>query len=310
MLGIGFQPHNSSMKSKALPRSARVPVLVIAFCTVWFSVFGKGKPGVPFPSHDCEHAAARSSVAAGLFMAALLKGSPLTGSLTMLMFAPKSDLLTNEKESRSRTPLAAERAEIPDYRGSSLMALPVCAGIGENTATLGGGWLSAAPEAVKECGVLYALSQITQNPLLEDKGVLRVKVPGGTAAADFMTEVGNLQAGAEYSVRAYAVQEGGKTQYSEAVCFRTLPDSTPPYVVSIVRQDKPFQFIPNTSAVFRVTYSEAVELAEPFTSHFKVIPAEGSNIRGTVESVKGKGGSWDVKVRLEGAGDFRLAVVD
>lgn len=298
------------MKSKALPRSARVPALVIAFCTVWFSVFGEGKSGAALSTHKGEHAAAQSSVTAGLFMAALSKSSPMAGSLTMLMFAPKSHSLASEESGTEPAMLPVKPAVMAEAQRSLLMPLPVCAGIGENAATLGGTWSSEASKTAKECGVLCALSRITQDPLVGGEGVLRVQIPAGTSADDFMTEVGNLQAGAEYSVRAYAVGGDGKTHYSEAACFRTLPDSTPPYVVSIVRQDRPFQFIPNTSAVFRVTYSEAVEMTEPCTSHFKVIPAEGSGVRGTVESVKGKGGSWEVKVSLEGAGDFRLAVVD
>lgn len=310
MLGVGFQPRNSSMKSKAFPRSARVSVQVIAFCTVWFSVFGEGKSGVPSTVRQEEHAPAQSSVTAGLFMAALLKSSSMAGSLTMLMFAPKSYIPAGGEHEPGPAKLLQQPVVTSQAQPSLLMPLPLCAGIGENAATLGGTWMSVAPAAAKECGVLCALSRITQDPLVGGEGVLRVQIPAGTSADDFMTEVGNLQAGAEYSVRAYAVGGDGKTHYSEAACFRTLPDSTPPYVVSIVRQDRPFQFIPNTSAVFRVTYSEAVEMTEPCTSHFKVIPAEGSGVRGTVESVKGKGGSWEVKVSLEGAGDFRLAVVD
>jgi predicted outer membrane repeat protein len=88
-------------------------------------------------------------------------------------------------------------------------------------------------------------------------------------------------------------------------------DKTPPTVLSVTRQTPTGQTTNNTTVVFRVTYSEPVNLTAPAINRFAVMPVGGSTITGTVDSVSGTGDTRDVTVNLTGGtGEFRLRVLD
>ena len=88
-------------------------------------------------------------------------------------------------------------------------------------------------------------------------------------------------------------------------------DKSPPTVVSVTRHTPSGQNTNATTHTFRVICSEAVTLNAPATSHFQVVPVNGTNIVGTMQSVTGSGGTRDVTVNLtSGTGEFRLRVLD
>ncbi|MCX6853842.1 MAG: hypothetical protein NTV80_02935 [Verrucomicrobia bacterium] len=86
-------------------------------------------------------------------------------------------------------------------------------------------------------------------------------------------------------------------------------DKTAPTLVSIVRQTPTSQATTNTSATFRVTFSEAVNA--PAASNF-AIAAVSSSITGTIGTVTAVNAStYDVPVTITGgSGEFRLKVQD
>lgn len=90
-------------------------------------------------------------------------------------------------------------------------------------------------------------------------------------------------------------------------------DTTPPTVQSVTRLSPSGQNTNATTVTFRVTYSEPVNLTAPLTTHFQVMPVNGSTITGTVQSVTGSDGTAtrDVTVQITGGtGEFRLRVID
>ena len=86
-------------------------------------------------------------------------------------------------------------------------------------------------------------------------------------------------------------------------------DTTAPTILSINRQTPSAQITGSATVTFRVTYSENV--VGVTTNSFAVIPANGSNITGTVTGVSGTGNTRDVTVSItSGTGDFRLRGVN
>ncbi|MEY2882060.1 MAG: hypothetical protein RLZZ15_4440 [Verrucomicrobiota bacterium] len=88
------------------------------------------------------------------------------------------------------------------------------------------------------------------------------------------------------------------------------PDTTPPTVVSIVRQTPTGQSTTSASLTFRVTFSEAVNA--PTTANFAVAAVNSSTITGTIASVTAVSTSvYDVAVTITGGtGEFRIKVID
>ena len=86
-------------------------------------------------------------------------------------------------------------------------------------------------------------------------------------------------------------------------------DKTRPTVLSIVRQTPTSQATTNTSATFRVTFSEAVNA--PAASNF-AIAAVSSSITGSIGTVTAvNSNTYDVAVSItSGTGEFRLKVQD
>jgi hypothetical protein len=89
-----------------------------------------------------------------------------------------------------------------------------------------------------------------------------------------------------------------------------VPDTTPPTVVSIVRQTPTAQATSSTSATFRVTFSEAVNA--PAASNFAITPVSSSSITGSIGTVSAVNDStYDVPVTITGGtGEFRLKIID
>ena len=86
-------------------------------------------------------------------------------------------------------------------------------------------------------------------------------------------------------------------------------DTTAPTILSINRQTPSAQITSSATVTVRVTYSESV--VGVTTNSFAVIPANGSNIGGTVTGVSGTGNTRDVTVHIDsGTGDFRLRGVN
>ena len=86
-------------------------------------------------------------------------------------------------------------------------------------------------------------------------------------------------------------------------------DTTAPTILSINRQTPSAQITGSATVTFLVTYSENV--VGVTTNSFAVIPANGSNIVGTVTGVSGTGNTRDVTVHIDsGTGDFRLRGVN
>jgi len=90
-------------------------------------------------------------------------------------------------------------------------------------------------------------------------------------------------------------------------------DKTPPTVLSVTRLTPAGQTTNLTTVVFRVTYSEPVNINASATNRYQVVAVNGSNIVGTVQSVSGTNGTntRDVTVQLNsGTGEFKLRVID
>jgi alpha-tubulin suppressor-like RCC1 family protein len=94
-----------------------------------------------------------------------------------------------------------------------------------------------------------------------------------------------------------------------AAANATPADTTPPTVLSIVRQTPTAQAITSTSATFRVTFSEPVNA--PAASNFAITPVS-SSITGSIGTVTTVNAStYDVPVTITGgSGEFRLKIID
>jgi hypothetical protein len=103
---------------------------------------------------------------------------------------------------------------------------------------------------------------------------------------------------------------GTNTAYRGVAFLPAVPDTTPPTVVSIVRQTPTGQTTTSASLTFRVTFSEAVNA--PTTANFAVAAVNSSTITGTIASVTTVSTSvYDVAVTITGGtGEFRLKVID
>ena len=102
-----------------------------------------------------------------------------------------------------------------------------------------------------------------------------------------------------------ATAAAGSLGFNKAIVI----DTTAPTIVSINRQLPSAQITSSADVIFLVTYSESV--VGVTTNSFQVIPANGSNIGGTVTGVSGTGNTRDVTVHIDsGTGDFRLRGVN
>ncbi len=105
------------------------------------------------------------------------------------------------------------------------------------------------------------------------------------------------------------LSQSGQGTFTMMAVNAAVPDTTPPTVVSIVRQTPTSQATSSTSATFRVTFSEAVNA--PAASNF-AIAAVSSSITGSIGTVTAVNAStYDVPVTITGgSGEFRLKVQD
>lgn len=190
------------------------------------------------------------------------------------------------------------------------VATPTSASIATTTATLGGNITADGGASVTERGIVYAVTATNSNPQIGGSGATKVAA-SGTSTGTFTTSVTGLTASTAYTFKAYATNSAGTGYSSTGTFTTTAADSTPPTIVSIVRQSPTSQTIGDgtTSFTFRVTYSEAVTGVG--TSSFEVEPRNGGTIAGSVANVSGSGTTRDATVTLTGGhGEFRLKPVD
>jgi FlaG/FlaF family flagellin (archaellin) len=86
------------------------------------------------------------------------------------------------------------------------------------TATLSGNVTSDHGAAIRQRGIVYALTATNRNPKLAGEGVQKVLSPGTTGS--FAVTVRRLSAGKTYSFRAYAINSKG-IRYSSVATFTT-----------------------------------------------------------------------------------------
>ncbi len=168
---------------------------------------------------------------------------------------------------------------------------------GKTIVNIGGG--SSWAYVLTSDGSLYSWGSNSSNNLGDGSSTLRnspVAVDTSTSSVLNGKFVGFISTGGQPG--------GGLVGINAAV-----PDTTPPTVVSIVRQTPTSQATSSTSATFRVTFSEAVNA--PAASNF-AIAAVSSSITGTIGTVTAVNAStYDVPVTITGgSGEFRLKVQD
>jgi hypothetical protein len=143
-----------------------------------------------------------------------------------------------------------------------------------------------------------------------DNSVYNGPTYSGTKA-QLLTAISTIANWATSETTVYDISSGG-AKFPGAVPFTvTVPDTTPPTVVSILRRlPSTTQATTSTSATFRVTFSEAVNA--PTTANFAVAAVNSSTITGTIASVTAVSTSiYDVAVTITGGtGEFRLKVID
>jgi hypothetical protein len=99
---------------------------------------------------------------------------------------------------------------------------PTSTGITGIGATLGGNITSIGVAAVTERGVVYSVSEINNNPLIDGTGVAKVTAAGSTGV--FTIPVTGLILDTHYSYKAYATSSQG-TSYTSVATFTTLSNN-------------------------------------------------------------------------------------
>ncbi len=107
-----------------------------------------------------------------------------------------------------------------------LVASPYSADLTVTTATLGGTVTGSGGAALTERGLVYSLTSVNSNPLINGGGVTKVTASGTVGV--FALSVAGLAPGSGYSYKAYAINSAGTT-YSAVATFTTPtpPNSAP-----------------------------------------------------------------------------------
>ena len=107
---------------------------------------------------------------------------------------------------------------------------PTAANITATSATLGGNVTSDGGDAITDRGIVYALTAVNANPLINGTGVFQVSVSGTTGV--FTTIVTGLTASSGYSFAAYATNSVGTT-YTSVGTFTTSASAMIPTVTAV-----------------------------------------------------------------------------
>ncbi len=107
-----------------------------------------------------------------------------------------------------------------------VVTTPTSMSITSTSATLGGNVTSDGGAAITERGVVYSITTVNANPLIGGTGVTKVTSAGTTGV--FTVNATGLNAGAGYSLKAYAINSVGTSYTTVSVFNQGTPSVTAP----------------------------------------------------------------------------------